>query len=43
MRDERSIFPMPDLEEPPPDPSWALIAVLVATAGLCAFVILVLS
>lgn len=36
------MFPSPDLE-PPPDPSWALIAVLVGAAVLCAIVVLLLS
>lgn len=38
-----SMFPLPEFEPPPGDPSWALIGGLVAAAVVCAIVILVVS
>lgn len=38
---KESIFPMPELEPPPRDPSWALIGGLVAVCYLVAIIVIV--
>lgn len=38
-----SMFPKPDFEPPPGEPSWALIAGLLAAGAVCFIVILAVS
>lgn len=38
-----SLFPKPDFEPPPSEPSWAWIGGLIAVSAVCVIVILAVS